>query len=387
MLSSRLPWLALAFVTGCRVAGTPAPTVAQTSAYVVRLGNDTLAVDRFTRVGDRIEGTLVSRFPRTVVTRYLVTMNPDGTPSLVESSSRLADGSLIPPARTRSTTQTYSGDGVVTQLMRDTVVTLRSEAPNAFPYINYSMAFIQLAVQSLGRRGDSVASAILPVGGRNTTPMAVVRTGAGRFDYLVGPYRYHVRTDDRGVIQSVDGTGTTQQFLAERRPDIDVSTIASAWGSDPAPRGALSARDTVTGQIGAATLWVDYSRPATRGRVVFGPTGVLNDTLWRTGANAATQFRTDVAIEIGGQPVPPGTYTLWTLAIPGRYQLIINRQTGQWGTEYDPSRDLTRVPLTVSSLPESVERFTIVVDSTAEGAGVLRLRWATTELSAPIRVP
>ncbi len=119
---------------------------------------------------------------------------------------------------------------------------------------------------------------------------------------------------------------------------------------------------------------------------MFGANGVLNDSIWRTGANAATQFRTNVPLTIAGQTVPAGTYTLWTLAIPGRYQLIFNKQVGQWGTVYDAKQDLVRVPLTARQLPAVVDRFVIEVDPASAG-GVLKLRWDTTELSVPFSTP
>jgi hypothetical protein len=131
---------------------------------------------------------------------------------------------------------------------------------------------------------------------------------------------------------------------------------------------------------------VDYGRPSARGRRVFGANGVLGDTIWRTGANAATQFRTSAPLTIAGQTIPAGMYTLWTLAVPGRYQLIVNKQVGQWGTEYKRDQDLARVPLQVSRLAQPLDRFTIAVDPTGGNTGVLKLRWDTTELAVPFTV-
>ena len=112
--------------------------------------------------------------------------------------------------------------------------------------------------------------------------------------------------------------------------------------------------------------------------------GVLGDTLWRTGANAATQFKTDVDLTVAGAPVPAGMYTLWThTKRDGTYELVLNRQTGQWGTVYDRAQDLVRVPLTRAELPSPVERFTIMVEPRGS-AGVLKLAWDTTELSVPV---
>jgi hypothetical protein len=110
--------------------------------------------------------------------------------------------------------------------------------------------------------------------------------------------------------------------------------------------------------------------------------GVLGDTLWRTGANAATQFRTDVDVVLGGKPVPAGTYTLWT-ATTGGYQLVVNKQVGQWGTVYDRNQDLVRIPLQETSVATPAERFTIAVEPQSPGA-LLELTWGTKRLSVPV---
>ncbi len=106
---------------------------------------------------------------------------------------------------------------------------------------------------------------------------------------------------------------------------------------------------------------------------------------WRTGANAAVEFTTDRDLEIGGIAVPAGTYTLFSIFAPERAELIINTQTGQWGTQYDSTRDLARIPMTRESLADPVERFTISIETTDAG-GVLQLSWDTTRFSVPIVV-
>ena len=380
-----VPMLALAAAAGCRAGSPPTPAVPRTTAYVVTLGRDTIAVDQYTRIGDRLEGTLVMRAPRTTVTRYQVTLNPDGTPASAESSVRLPDGTLVPGAA-RAVSVTYRPDSAVTRVQRDTAIVLRSAAPRTFPYVNYAMAFFQLPIDVMrAQRRDTLASSILSIGARSTTPLTVRRVGSGQYVADLFGFRYDVRTDEGGTVQMVDGTGTTQQFLVNRRNSIDVTGIANAWAErerQTRAMGMLSPRDTARGVIGGDTVFVDYGRPSARGRQIFAANGILNDTLWRTGANAATQLWTTRPIRIAGGVVPAGKYTLWTLAVPGRYQLIVNKQTGQWGTVYDPAQDLLRVPLTVSSLAEHVERFTIIVDADA-----LRMRWANTELSAPITLP
>jgi len=129
---------------------------------------------------------------------------------------------------------------------------------------------------------------------------------------------------------------------------------------------------------------VDYGRPSKRGRVIFGGIIPWNE-VWRAGANEATQFFTDRTLEIGGNVLPAGRYTLWIIPTPTAWTLIVNNETDQWGTDYKQSLDRFRIPLTVSTLPQSVEKFTIVVEPAGAG-GILRFRWDTTEASVPFTV-
>jgi hypothetical protein len=118
-------------------------------------------------------------------------------------------------------------------------------------------------------------------------------------------------------------------------------------------------RDTVRANIGGATIMIDYGRPARRGREVWGAL-VPYDTLWRLGANAATQFRTDKDLDVGGVHVPAGFYSLWLVATKRAGWLIVNKQTGQWGTAYNRSQDIARIPLDPHmNLDRSEERFRI----------------------------
>jgi hypothetical protein len=107
--------------------------------------------------------------------------------------------------------------------------------------------------------------------------------------------------------------------------------------------------------------------------------------VWRTGANAATQFKTDKALDFGGVTVPAGFYTLWTVPSPNGWKLIVNSETGQWGTEHKAEKDLYTIPLATSALPESVERFTIAVQASAQG-GTIMLDWDATRASASFTV-
>jgi hypothetical protein len=142
---------------------------------------------------------------------------------------------------------------------------------------------------------------------------------------------------------------------------------------------------------GPARIAISYSQPHARGRKIVG--GLIpTDTVWRFGANTATTLHTDVDMNLGSLAIPRGDYTLFLLHSAGnRWELIVNRQTAQWGTDYDRARDLGRVTLTAKEMRDNEETFTIylVPDSPnptsgyANLAGLLRIRWGATELSAP----
>ena len=129
---------------------------------------------------------------------------------------------------------------------------------------------------------------------------------------------------------------------------------------------------------------IKYSRPYMKGRKIMGdlvPYGIV----WRTGADDATALANPVDLEIGGVKVPAGNYTLYTLPSEGTWKLIINKQTGQWGTEYDQSQDLARVDLTKTALASPLEQFTISFLKKGANSAELILEWETTKLSVPVR--
>jgi hypothetical protein len=146
-----------------------------------------------------------------------------------------------------------------------------------------------------------------------------------------------------------------------------------------------SPHETVKATIDGATITVEYGRPSMKGRKVMGEL-VPFGKVWRTGADEATTLTTDKELQIGGTIVPAGKYTLYTLPGQTDWQLIVNKQTGQWGTEYDQKQDLGRVPLKKTATSAPVEQLTISVDKNPAGGGLLRIAWENTALTAPISV-
>jgi len=118
--------------------------------------------------------------------------------------------------------------------------------------------------------------------------------------------------------------------------------------------------------------------------VIFGNIVPWNQ-VWRTGANAATEFTTDKDLVIGGTTVPAGKYTLWTTPTPTGGQLIINSETGQWGTDYHADKDFAHINLKSAQLAQPVEQFVIGVVPQGTG-GLIRMAWDNREFSVPFSV-
>ena len=133
------------------------------------------------------------------------------------------------------------------------------------------------------------------------------------------------------------------------------------------------------------TITINYSRPSMRGRKIFGEL-VPYGQVWRTGANAATTLKTDANLTIGGASVPAGTYTLYTIPTEKKWTLIINKETGQWGTKYDEKQDFARVEMKTSKNASPTEQFTISFDQTNANAAVLKLDWADTTAKVDVAV-
>lgn len=131
------------------------------------------------------------------------------------------------------------------------------------------------------------------------------------------------------------------------------------------------------------TITVDYSSPRMRGRRIFGGL-VPYGEVWRAGANEATTFVTNSNLVVGGKDVPAGSYTLFTLPQQNGWTLIVHKKTGIWGIPYPGAADeLTRVPMTLSRLPQPLESFTIAFDRSGASC-TLRLDWETTRASVSI---
>ena len=162
------------------------------------------------------------------------------------------------------------------------------------------------------------------------------------------------------------------------RSEVAIAAIALGVAS---AAFAQSPPAKATGAVGGKMVQVQYSAPSVRGRKIFGDGGLLSRDptypYWRAGANAATTFKTEGAIDIAGLAVPAGNYSLYVnVKDPEQWDLVISKATGQWGLTYPgPASDLGRVKMTMSKPAALVEQLKYTIADKGAGAGELRLEW------------
>jgi Protein of unknown function (DUF2911) len=167
-----------------------------------------------------------------------------------------------------------------------------------------------------------------------------------------------------------------------------LATVAALAFGQIKPRtqnNAKSPARETSADIAGKHITISYSAPSVRGRKIFGPDGIVKGDptypVWRAGADEATTLHTDGALEFRGLTVPPGDYTLWVDVGSNPWQLIVNKQINQWGTDYDKSKDLGRVPLTTAKPGAPIETYKMAL--TGEGnRGKLTLEWENVSASA-----
>ena len=350
------------------------PVLAQDAAFVVMLGKDTVALERYRRTPTRMVGELVSRFGAAGNrVSYEVTLGPDGRPTAALYRARPL--TAAPAAnQPREVRLTFVGDSARREaVFADSTSVRMLPAARGTPFVYPAFGLLEVAFAQL-RKSKATSLAIttvgLGVGNPGTVTLEVAggdtirATGGG----LITVYR----VDKDGRLLSTDASGTTQKLMSTRNTSgVDFETLAGRM----TPLGALSPRGLASGSFQQSVVFVNYGRPQVRGRTVWGGLLVPPDTIWRLGANEATHLATSRELTFGSLVVPPGLYTLWLFNATGGPQLVINKQVGQWGTIYDPAQDLGRVPLTMAAAPEHIEDFTITFRNLDPRRGAIDFGW------------
>ena len=361
----------------------------ESGGFIVTLGQDTVGAERYTRGKDRLEVFQVGRAPRVLRRHYVydfkngslthlaLVVTPPGSETPTQSVDAKMDGdSLRGEVKNGSNPPSRSAVAVG----RGTLF-----VGSASPWSGYESLMPTL----MKSKSDTLGGSMYFIGAANTERYLLTKVGKDSVRIENTHLDVYVaKVDKKGRILGTRPVSGTGKFAITRVDKLDLDALVASYTAREqagAGVGVLSPRDTVkVDNAGGAALMIDYSRPSKRGRVVYG--GVVPyGEVWRTGANAATQFKTDKALDFGGTVVPAGFYTLWTVPTASGWKLIVNSETGQWGTAHKAEKDLYTIDMKTSTLPQVVERFTISVEPSATG-GVLNLDWDTTRASIAFTV-
>jgi hypothetical protein len=376
---------------------SPTGLNAQARVFITKLGSDTVALERVVRSGNKIEGVIVRHLPANAVLKYSIVLAKDGHVESYEQGTYRADGTPNPAnAQTGAAAvglkMTFAGDTVVREVPTNGQPVIRRTAvpKGTLPAIGGSWFAYEMQVAAA--RKDGKANVIGFAANATAAVSPDIRVVTRDTAEIVNQgFRIGVKTDRNGRLVHGDGSLTTQKYDVTVAKDFDVLALAAVWAAkDVAGQTAAPTNtpDSVVATVGNAHVRILYSRPAKRGRELWGKL-VPFDTTWRLGADYATQLKTDADLNIGGTRVAAGTYTLWLLPSQGQSFLLVNtklldpRDTTRrlWGTEWDPAHDIAKIPVQKHmNLPTDEERFRMFMES-----GMLMMHWGNSGYGVTIK--
>ena len=185
------------------------------------------------------------------------------------------------------------------------------------------------------------------------------------------------------------------------------AVIASAQVRTPRP----SPKASVMLTIGVTDVTITYSRPAVKGRTIWGDplpeqaatkgAATLDDQnvrpkgaaivpwghAWRTGANEATQFVVTDDVFINGQKLPAGSYSLHTIPTKDEFTIIFNSVANQWGSfSYDAAKDTLRVKVKPEWEEHSKEWLEYWIDPINDTSAQVNIRWEKVRVPFTVEV-
>jgi len=372
--------------------------------FLTMLGHDTISIESITRQGNTLTSDEVDRFPRVEIRHTVVTLDDNG--SIRHLVMDIHTPSEPPGQRDRKVVANVANNKVRLSKTDSTGTVNRDFATGGSivvahvqqMYSLYELYFAAALKQAAASK-LAIGSPVqmrqfyidrefdrFPLGHATVTP----REGGKMevyHDWLSGTGE--ALMDSGYNMLSYSGDRTTYKVQVKRlATPPDLKGVAYRFEIKETQGGnvkSLSVRDTTRSQIGNAMFTVDYSRPLLRGRTLLGDV-IPYVRVWRTGANAATQFTTSTPIKLAGLQVPAGTYTLFTAPHTNGVDLIVNKQSGQWGTEYNRSLDLGTARLISEVATANVEEFTISIVPGDNRHGTLLFEWGLFRWIAPIEV-
>jgi hypothetical protein len=160
---------------------------------------------------------------------------------------------------------------------------------------------------------------------------------------------------------------------------LALTTVNAQTIKTPQP----SPTQTIKQDFGISTAELIYSRPGIKNRKIFGDL-VPYGKVWRTGANSATRLKFSDDVTFGGQTLKAGEYAVYTIPNEKEWDIIINKGSANWGTDYKQEDDVMRVKAKPTKLDQPVESFTMQFANVKANSMDLEIIWDKTAVSVPI---
>jgi len=353
---------------------------------IYTLGKDTTAIGNYELKGYNFAITVADLTEAVTVSRLAGTFFPNG-------ELKTASGNMYKPVPGKDSQVLvsyklyYENDTTYMEIRRSNTVITR-KYPVRIMVANslggYTLVYMPALLVNFApeKNGDSLLSHhIVFNSARN---FLIRKVSAGQYSAgssVMGMFRLSL--DDKGDLRSIDGTGTSWNIKGTVVPTLNMDSVitANVEKDQRHPHAAIINKlDSVETTIGGAMIKIRYSRPAVRGRVIYGEI-VPYDRFWRTGADAATKLTLSQAIYFNGKELPAGEYSIFTLPSKNGWTMLFNKESNIWGTEYKAENDILRVPMSTTALPENVELLTITVVPADKG-GRIEISWE--KLSASV---
>ena len=346
---------------------------------IYTLGKDTTAVGNYELKGYDFSMTVADLTEAVTVSRLTGTFFPNG-------ELKAAQGNMYKPVPGADSQELFSyrlyyeNDTTFIETRRNNTVTTR-KYPVKIMVANalggYTLVYMPALLVNFApdKNGDSLLSHHIVFGSARDFLIRKIKAG----HYAIGSSVmgiFRLSLDKKGDLHAVDGIGTSWNISGTVVPMLNMDSVitASVAKDQRRPHAAIVNKlDSVQATIAGGVIKIRYSRPAVRGRVIFGAV-VPYDRFWRTGADAATKLTLSQAIYFNGKELPAGEYSIFTLPSKNGWTMMFSKEPNIWGTEYKAENDVLRVPMSTAALPESVEWLTIAVVP-ADNGGRIEVSW------------
>jgi hypothetical protein len=214
----QLDCLSLLALTLAVPARLSAQTTADSGSFVVRHASDTVAIERFSRTGIKLEGTLALRNPKKTSEHYSAVIAPDATLPLIEVTVRQGvDSGPVKAKIVQRARVIFKEDSAAVDEVGDAGLVTRvfGTEEGAMPYLNLSFALLEQAVRRARRTQGASRLAFFNLGGGQTISARISPLGSDSLKLDIGDIRFHLRVDREGRV--LGGRIPSQNVVADRQ--------------------------------------------------------------------------------------------------------------------------------------------------------------------------